>query len=69
MAGISHLKNKVKKLSKESFDVLKGKRQSIVYSDGKGNILWDDKVHYNEKDVLVAPLPMSEEEWEEQHNM
>ena len=37
MSAITHLKNRTKKLSKESFDALKGKRHSIVYLDDAGN--------------------------------
>ncbi len=64
MAGISHLKNRTKKLSRESFDVLKGRRHSIVYMDAERNIFWDEKVNYNEG-VLAVPSPMSLEKWKE----
>ncbi len=64
MPGISHLKNRTKKLSRDSFDVLKGRLQSIVYMDENGNILWDENVNYN-SGLLAVPLPVSLEQWEE----
>ena len=66
MAGISHLKNRTKKLGKESFDVLKGRRHSIVYMDDERNILWDKNVLYN-SGVLAVPSPMTQEQWEGKH--
>lgn len=62
MAAITHLKNRTKKLSRESFDALKGRRHSIVYMDNTGNILWDENVLYNEG-VLAVPLLLSIEQW------
>ena len=64
---ITHLKNRTKKLSKESFDVLKGRRHSIVYMDDDRNILWDEKVLYN-SGVLAVPLPKNLESWQEKYN-
>ena len=65
MGGISHLKNRTKKLAKESFQALQGKKQSIVYIDTEGNILWEEDVNYN-SGVLAVPLPCkSDEEWED----
>jgi hypothetical protein len=64
MAGISHLKNRAKKLGRESFEALKGRRHSIVYMDAERNILWDEKVNYNEG-VLAIPSPMTMGQWQE----
>ncbi len=64
MPGISHLKNRTKKLGRDSFEALKGRLQSIVYMDENGNILWDENVNYN-KGLLAVPLPVSLEQWEE----
>ena len=64
MVGISRLKNRAKKLSKESYNVLKGRRHSIVYMDADRNLLWNEKVNYN-SGVLAVPLRMTLEQWEE----
>jgi hypothetical protein len=61
--GISHLKNRAKKLGSDSLDALQGRRHSIVYMDIDGNVLWDEKVNYN-NGVLAVPPPMSLEEWQ-----
>ena len=62
MGGISHLKSRAKKLEKDSFLALQGRRHSIVYMDTERNILWGD-VLYNERGVLAVPSPMTLEEW------
>jgi hypothetical protein len=62
--GISHLKNRTKKLGKDSFDALRGRMHSIVYMDTEGNILWDKKVNYN-SGVLAVPSPMTLAQWQE----
>jgi len=67
MAGISHLKNKTKKLSRDSFEALRGRRHSIVYMDAERNLLWDEKVNYHDG-VLAVPLPMTMRQWQEQCN-
>ncbi len=65
MGGISHLKNRTKKLGKASFEALQGKKQSIVYIDTEGNILWEEGANYN-SGVLAVPLPCtSDEDWED----
>ncbi len=64
MPGISHLKNRTKKLGRDSFEALQGRKHSIVYMDTSGNILWDEKVLFNEMGVLAVPPPMSLEEWQ-----
>lgn len=63
MPGISHLKNRTKKLGRDSFEALQGRRHSIVYMDAARNILWDENVNYN-SGVLALPPPMSIEEWQ-----
>ena len=67
MGGISHLKNRAKKLSRDSFDVLKGRTHSVVYMDENRNILWEENVNYNEG-VLAVPAPMSLGQWQERCN-
>lgn len=65
MGGISHLKNRTKKLGKASFVALQGRRHSIVYIDNKGNILWEEGVNYNSGVLAVPPPCKSDEEWED----
>lgn len=66
MGGVSQLKSKIKKLSRTSFEILRGQKHSIVYMDSDGTILWDDRVNYHDG-VLAVPLPMSGAEWEQTH--
>ena len=66
MAGISHLKNRAKKLSRDSFEALRGRRHSIVYMDAGRNLLWNEKVNYN-SGVLAVPLRMTLEQWVEKY--
>lgn len=63
MGGVSQLKSKIKKLSRTSFEIMRGQRHSVVYMGRDGTILWDDRVNYHDG-VLAVPLPMPAEEWE-----
>ncbi len=62
MAGISHLKNRAKKLSRDSFEALRGRRHSIVYMDADRNLLWDEKVLYNDA-LLAIPYAVTVAQW------
>ena len=41
-------------------------KRSVVYIDTDGNYLWEEGVEYNDG-VLVAPVPMTVEEWEKRN--
>lgn len=64
MSGVSQLKSKIKKLSRTSFEIMRGQRHSVVYMDRDGRILWDDRVNYTDG-VLAVPLPETCEEWQQ----
>lgn len=64
--AITHFKNRVKELSKISFDTLKDRRNNIVYMDDEGNVLWEEGVNYN-VGVLAVPLPLTAEQWQQKN--
>ena len=65
MSGLSGLVGRIKKCQKVFSLMTKIPKRSVVYMDENREILWEEGVEYNAGGVLVVPLPMTVDQWEQ----
>ncbi len=63
MPGLQGLFSRLKKCQNKLSHKLKKPKRSIIHCDEDGNLIIEDGVEYNDF-VLVAPLPVTVEEWQ-----
>lgn len=66
MAGITGLLTRINKCQKEFWFLNRPMAVSTVNMNADGEIMWEREVTYNPNGVLVVPLSMSIDEWEQQ---
>jgi hypothetical protein len=65
MSGYSGFSSRIKRCQKQLSVIFAPPVKSVVYMDQDGVILWEEGVEYNSTGVLVVPLPLTLDEWEE----
>ena len=67
MSGLAGLVGRIKKCQKVFSMMTKVPKRSVVYMDENREILWEDGVEYNAGGVLVVPLPVTIDQWEQRN--
>lgn len=66
MSTLTAIQSKLKKLEKKNNANNPKRLRSVVYMDKNRNIEWPDDLSTLNPGVLVAPKPLSPEEWQKQ---
>ncbi len=67
MSGFAGLASRIKKCQKLCFFLTRKPIRSFAYMDENGEMIIEEGVEYNERGVLLIPLPMTIDEWEEKN--